>query len=209
MEKVGDVKKLVVLVTLCLSVCAFGDVVDIQFSPGGATPGNWLYDGDVTLSFSQIVNIDAVEGATTDALFAQRVYVPDLVLSDGYAIVTPGGPVEIRDTSGNLLLSGTLATGGFYSFFTIGATHTQYTNDITVTMVDDTFGSDFLSRIDVGTELDFNLTLQSNENFSEILGDGNEHGNGFSGSMDIIPEPATICLFGLGGLGLIRRKRKV
>ena len=209
MEKVGDVKKLVVLVTLCLSVCAFGDVVDIQFSPGGVTPGNWVYDGDITLSFTQIVNIDAVEGAATDALFNQIVYIPDLVLSNNYETVTPDGSIEIRDTSGNLLLSGTLAAGDFVSFFTIGAAYAQYANDITVTMVDDTFGSDFLSTIDVGTELDFNLTLQSNENFSEILGDGNEHGNGFSGSMDIIPEPATICLFGLGGLGLIRRKRKV
>ena len=208
MEKGGDVKKLVVLVTLCLSVCAFGDVVDIQFSPGGATPGNWLYDGDVTLSFAQIVDIDAVEGTITDALFDQRVYMPDLVLSDGYTVVTPDGPIEIRDAGDNVLLRGTLAAGDFVSVFTIGAIYAQYANDIIVTMVDDTFGSDFLSMIDVGTKLDFNLTLQFNEYFSDILGDGNEHGNGFSGSMDIIPEPATICLLGLGTLALIRARKR-
>ena len=208
MEKGGDVKKLVVLVTLCLSVCAFGSVVDIHFSPGGATPGGWVYDGDVTLSFTQIVDIDAVEGATTDALFNQQVYIPDLVFSSGYTIVTPAGPIEIRDTGGNMLLEGTLAAGDFVSFFTIGAIYAQYANDIVVTDVDHTFGSDFLNTISVGTVLDFNLTLQFNENFSDILGGGEEHSNGFSGSMDIIPEPATVVLFGLGSLALIRARKK-
>ena len=202
-------KKLAVLVALCSSVCAFGfDVVDIQFSPGGATPGNWLYDGDVTLSFTQIVDIDAVEGATTDALFDEWVYIPDLVFSSGYTVVTPGGPIEIKDNVGTLLLSGTLSPGDFVSFFTIGATHTQYTNDVDITFINNTIGSDFLDTLSVGTKLDFNLTLQSNENFDDILGDGNEHGNGFSGSMDVIPEPATLSLLGLGGLALIRRKRR-
>ena len=199
-------KKLAVLVTLGLSVCAFGDVVDIQFSPGGATPGNWIYDGNVTLSFTQIVDIDLVQGATTDALFDQAVYIPDLVLSSGYTIVTPGGPVEFKDGLGNVLLSGTLAPGDFASIFTIAATHTQYTNDISVTLVNNTIGSDFLDTITVGATLDFNLTMQSNENFVDMLGDGNEHSDGFSGSMNVIPEPATCCLLGLGALLLRRRK---
>jgi len=212
MEKGGYVKKLVVLVTLCLSVCAFGDVVDIQFSPGGGTPGSWLYDGYTTLSFSQVVNIDIVEGATSDALFGQQVYIPDLELSEDYAEVTPDGPIKIKDAAGNVLLSGTLAAGDFVSFSTIGAMYTEYASDIIVTSVDNSeLASDFLGTIGVDSILDFNLTLQFNENFSDIWGDHNEHGNGFSGSMDRIsdpiPEPATIILLGLGSLALLRKGR--
>lgn len=212
MGKGGDVKKLVVLVTLCLSVCAFGSVVDVQFSPGGTTPGSWLYDGNTTLSFSQVVSIDIVEGATSDTLFGQQVYVPDLELSDGYTVVTPAGPIEIKDADDNVLLSGTLAAGDFVSFFTIGAMYTQYANDIIVTYVDNSeLGSGFLGTIGVSSILDLNLTLQFNENFSDILGGGEERGNGFSGSVDRvsdpIPEPATICLLGLGGLAFLRKRR--
>jgi len=202
------VRKLaVLLISLCLSVSAFGATADIQFSPGGATPGGWVYDGATTLSFTQIVDIDAVGGLTGDALFDERVYIPDLILSGGYTVVTPGGPIEIKDGGGNLLLSGTLAAGDFVSVFTIAATHTQYLNDIDVTFINNSIGSAFLNTLSVGSKLDFNLTLQGNENFGDILGDGDEHGNGFSGSMDVIPEPATICMLGLGGLVLLRKRR--
>ena len=199
-------KVAVLLISVFLSAIAFGDIVDIQFSPGGSTPGNWVYDGASTISFTQVVDIDAVEGATTDALFDQWVYIPDLILSSGYTVVTPSGPIEIKDSSGNLLLSGTLAGGDFVSFFTIAATHTEYTNDIVVTYIDNSIGSDFLDTLSVGTQLDFNITMQFNQNFSSILGDGQQHSNGFSGSMDVIPEPATIALLGLGGL-LLRKRR--
>jgi len=199
--------KSVALMVLCLSACVFADVADIQFSPGGATPGNWVYDGDVTLSFTQIVDIDAVEGAVTDALFDKWVYIPDLIFSSSYDTVMPAGPIEIKDSGGNVLLTGTLAPADFISVFTVAATHTQYTNDIDVTFVDNSIGSDFLEGISVGTKLDFNLTIQSNENFDDILGDGYEHSNGFSGSMDVIPEPASLSLLAFGAVALLRKRR--
>jgi hypothetical protein len=199
-------KLMVLLIGLCFTAYAFG-AVDIQFSPGGGTPGNWIYDGDVTLSFTQIVDIDVVLGGTTDTLFNERVFVPDLILSSGYTVVTPSGPLEIKDSGGNVLLSGTLANGDFASLFTTAVLYTQYTTDFTVTSISNTIVSDFLDTLSIGSKFDFNLTIQGNENFADILGDGNEHSNGFSGSMTVIPEPATMCLFALGGLLL--RKRKI
>ena len=197
----------VFLTVLCLaSTAAFG-TVDIQFSPGGATPGEWVYDGDVTLSFTQIIDIDAVMSATTDTLFDEKVFIPDLILSSGYTVVTPSGALEIKDSGGTVLLSGTLGTGDFASLFTTAVLYTQYQTDFTVTAINNTIGSDFLDTLSIGSQFDFNLTIQGNENFSDILGDGEEHSNGFSGGMDVIPEPATIALLGFGGF-LLRRKRR-
>ena len=201
-------KSIVLLVSLCFTACAFG-IVDIQFSPGGATPGGWVYDGNETLSFTQIVDIDAVLGGTTDTLFDESVFVPDLVFSSGYTVVTPSGALEIKDSVGNVLLSGTLASGDFNSLFTTAALYTEYKTDFTVTSISNTIFSDFLDTLSVGSQFDFNLTMQGDENFSDILGDGNEHSDGFSGSMDVIPEPVTIVLLGLGGLLLGKHKNKV
>ena len=192
---------------LCFaSTAAFG-TIDIQFSPGGATPGEWVYDGDVTLSFTQIVNIDIVQGGTTDTLFDESVFIPDLVLSSGYTVVTPSGALEIKDSSSNVILSGTLGSGDFASIFTTAVLYTQYQTDFTVTSINNTISSDFLDTLSIGSEFDFSLTMQGEENFSNILGDGEEHSNGFSGQLNVIPEPATICLLGLGGLTMLRRRK--
>ena len=200
-------KLIVLLVSLCFAVCAFG--ADIQFSPGGATPGQWIYDGNVTLSFSQIVDIDIVCDGTTDTLFDESVFIPDLELSSGYTVVTPSGALEIKDSGDNVLLSGTLASGDFGYLFTTGALYTQYKTDFIVTDINNTISSDFLDTLSIGSEFDFSITMQTTggENFSDILGDGEEHSDGFSGQLNVIPEPATIFLLGLGGLALLRKRR--
>ena len=201
-------KSIVLLVSLCFTACAFG-IVDIQFSPGGATPGGWVYDGNETLSFTQIVDIDAVLGGTTDTLFDESVFIPDLELSSGYTVVTPSGALEIKDSGDNVLLSGTLASGDFGYLFTTGALYTQYKTDFIVTDINNTISSDFLDTLSIGSEFDFSITMQTTGggNFSDILGDGEEHSDGFSGQLNVIPEPATIFLLGLGGLTLLRKRR--
>ena len=78
--------------------------------------------------------------------------------------------------------------------------------DIIVTYINHTIGSNLLDTINVGTELDFNLTLQHRSNFADIIGQGIKASGTLSGSMSIVPEPATMALLAIGGL--LARKRK-
>jgi hypothetical protein len=195
---------------ICLSVNCFADILDIQFSPGpgdsGGTPGEWVYDGVDTFSFTQIIDIDLVEGGITDALYQEQVFIPDLVLSAGNTVVTPQDFLEIKDGA-TVLLRGTLETGDFHHFFTTAALYTQYTNDLTVTYINNTISSDFLDTVSVGDEFDFSLTLQG-EHFADMIDQGLEGHNGFSGQMNFIPEPATLFLLGLGSMVLMKKRRQ-
>ena len=78
--------------------------------------------------------------------------------------------------------------------------------DITVTYVNQAWGSAYLNGIFPGYLYDLNLSLQASENFETMITSAGSGSNGFSGSMTIIPEPATLMLLGLGGL-LLRKRR--
>ena len=207
-------KKWVVLAFLCISVTAFA-VPDIQFSPGGTSPGGWYYDGNSNFSFSQDIDIDFVLGLQTDTLYNQFVYLPNMTLSSytpsaipgvGTGVIQTGGIVQIKDGSNNLLLSGTLASGTFIAAFATSSFYPEILADIHVDYVNNSINSDYLNIISVGTYFDFNLSLQASTNFGTMI-QGNQTGSdGFSGSMTVIPEPMTIALLGLGGL-LLRKKK--
>ena len=213
-------KKLVAIVFLCFAVCAHAGP-DIEFSPGGGSPGNWSYQGSTstsgTFSFLQEVDIDFVQSAQTDALFDQFVFLPDLLLTNyvggggtGSGGVTTSGLVQIKDGSGNVLLSGTLADGSYQAIYTTSVIYPEGVLegavDIEVLTVNNTINSAFLDTVSVGDYFDLNLTLQGSSNFDSMIGGVGTGTNGFSGSMTIIPEPATMALMALGGL-LLRRKK--
>ncbi len=211
-------KKLLVLsLVIGLGACAVA-IPDIEFSPGGTSPGNWIYQGTSStggvFTFTQQIDIDAVLGAQTDALYDELVYLPELTLS-GYAagtgVVTPGGPVEIWDMTGTTkLLSGTLVGGNYYAIF---KTSTIYPEgvlegaiDITVDYVLHGWGSAYLDDVEVGDLYDLNLTLQASANFDTMITSVGSGQNGFSGSMTVIPEPATMAILGLGSVLLLRKR---
>jgi hypothetical protein len=203
---------------LCISVSAFA-VPDIEFSPGGTSPGNWLYTGagagTGVFSFSQMIDIDAIQGATTDALYDEFVYLPSMTLASytpgmiagtGIGVLAGGGVVEIKDGLGNTLVKGDLVGGNFVAVFATSVLYPEIAMDILITEVNNTIGSAYLATLSKGMYFDLNLSLQWSKNFDTMIQSGGSGHNGFSGSLtSIIPEPATMILLSLGGLLLRKR----
>ena len=76
--------------------------------------------------------------------------------------------------------------------------------------MNNTINSDFIDTLAIDDVLDFDLTLNGAVGMdmaSMILqNQNNATGSTLSGSMTVIPEPATMALLALGGL-LIRKRR--
>lgn len=220
MKRVGSFY-IVAALMMIFSLNAIAGVAVIDFSPGGDDPGNWSYVGSSstggTFSFDQQVDIDAVGGDSIDALFDQFVYIPELTLVNyvsssfgvGSGTVTSSSVIQIKDSTGNVLLEGTLSDGTFAAFYTTSVIYPEMALDIVVTSVNNTVGSDILSLISVGDNLDFNLTLQWSSLFDSMITTSGTGSNGFSGSMifnsELVPEPATLILLSIGGV-LIRKR---
>lgn len=215
-------KKISILLVTLLALTQFASATpDVTYSSDDG--GNWSYfasttSGEGAFSFVQPIGIDGVQNSTADALANAFIYIPNLGVSNltevlaGTGIyqgnVTPvSSAISIKDGNGNDILTGTLTTGGIFSIGTTAALYPTFKVDITVVSLPNAIGSDFINTLQVGDVFDFDLTLQGAEMASMILNNqDNREGSTLSGSMSLIPEPATLALLGLGGLLLRRRK---
>ena len=211
-------KKWAILAFLCISVTAFA-VPDIEFADG-ASPGGWLYDGSNTFSFTPPITITDVQGSGTDALNSQFVHLPNFVISDytvigagmATATVTPQGPLQIwntQDQTGTKLLDADfIGSGSFLAYFTAGNMYAQVNPDLVVTNVNNTISSGLLGTINVDTLLGFTLTLNHESSFTSFMyqSPSQSASDGFSGQLNIIPEPMTMSLMGIGGLILAGKR---
>ena len=216
----NKMKKLVMIlaVVLCVATSAFG-VPTIEFSSESLV--GWSYDGLSTFTLS-VAEVDAGLGNRLDALVGAVVDIPNLAVGGipgGPYTLTPTGcgTITIKSTGGIVYLTGTLGSADLVPVGTIAGGYTVFQVDITgiaVTGAGSALGSDALDAIAAmaNPKLDFDLSLNGAidyplyTTFVGMLEGGYIGGDSLSGSMTI-PEPATIALFGLGGLALLRKRR--
>ncbi len=107
----------------------------LEFAKASFT-GGWSFDGVDTFTFPQKVEINAVQGGGSDALYGTYVYLPTMTVSGGPgAWNLSGGTIYIKSTStgtGDILI-GTLGIGDLVPSMTAADAYTVPQIDITWT----------------------------------------------------------------------------
>ena len=214
-----------VVLGLLVAVCASPGwaLPIVEFSPDASTAGSWTYNAGLdVISFNQDITVDRGASSNADGLVDARVYLPTMLVtgSGGAYNLQPLGSQQVHITNGTgnvLYMVGTLGQGDLATIGTIGAGYSQFSTDLTnlvVTPAGQALGSAALDIINSMTNpsLDFELALSGASNgnytsFAQMIDGGFSGSGGFSGAMSV-PEPTTVALLGLGGLSLLRQRRR-
>ena len=186
-----------------ITICAVVGLMLAVLSPALATtvtlvPSTLDVNPGSTVDIS--VNIDVSSSITMTAISTDFVYDKNVFTYDGTLGATQGALLT-HDWDLLGAQTATLRIGGIDWFgggenFVVGS-GTLFTFTLKVSN-DAPIGSYDLVWGDAGNGVGFDY---GDENFGDIIPPS------FGTSINVVPEPATMCLFGLGSLSLIRRKR--
>ena len=205
---------MILVMMACMAASAFAVPTIELVNTTGSWQINQPVDPGDTFIFTQDIVVNKALAGITDPLVGAYIHLPDMVVGGigGGAYTLSGGNIRITDSStpGSetvVYFDGTIGSGDLVPIGTLALGYTVFQADITNVTINNTINSLALTAL-LYCSPDFQISFTgANAGFANMLENGLPGADSFSAAITI-PEPATIVLLCLGGLGLLRRRGK-
>ena len=179
----------------------------IEFKGGPArtvTFPNGASGYDLIITQSDAPSLIGIKGNITGTFTVGTIATAGLLQT---APLTGTGVFSLTDSASNVL-SATLAWNDIYTYGATGGLNPSNTLNLTGW----TYGGSDPAFLDIfgGSDRTVNLSFQFSpgKSLTQLMATGSDKQTTYAGSFSMTPEPATLALLALGGVGiLIRRKR--